>query len=74
MQANKLGEAELRQLVHSHPDIAIEQTTGKIIHRWAHGGDSHWILNTEQSFGGKKYKLVDIRVTAGANYLVCIQV
>lgn len=64
------AERALIDKAHSNPDIAIDQT-GKVIHRWEHGGESHWIVNSERSFNGKRYQLLEIRVTAGANYLIC---
>lgn len=53
----------------SKPAIVMTQA-GKIIHRWDRGGESHWIEGHSRFIEGKKYRLLEIRRTAGVNYMI----
>jgi hypothetical protein len=64
------AEEALVRKAHANPDIAIDEN-GTVVERWNHGGDSHWIVGSERAFKGKRYRLLEIRVTAGANFLIC---
>lgn len=53
----------------SKPAIVMTQA-GKTIHRWDRGGESHWIEGHSRFIEGKKYRLLEIRRTAGVNYMI----
>ena len=62
-------DEETRRKIYDTPGVAM--CDGKIVHRWEHSGNSHWIVGSKRTFGKATYKLTHIQTTPNLIFLFC---